>query len=408
MHASQYLASLALLFGLGQAMPPPPHHAVRATAFDPSTATLDDFAAHALVVAKARIANSTGACTPENVIVRKEVESLSGDEMIAYTSALNCLMELPAKTPSNLAPGAKTRYDDWVVAHINQTLKIHGTANFLGWHRLFTWEMEQSLRNECNYTGAIPYWDWTKTAKAGFNASSAFDGSATSLSGNGLPVNRSATDQIIISVNTTAQVDLPVGTGGGCVTEGPFANMTVNLGPDGLIVLDGVTESSANGQFGYHPRCLKRDFTDYALQRYANETSVLTLLRDMPTIWDFETLMQGPEGVPELGVHGGGHYAMGGDPGRDVYVSPGEPLFWSHHANIDRVWWMWQMLDPETRVGNVSTAIDGPLTLNNLYAPHGNGSLTDLQNVGFVNEDLEVELGALLDNTAGMLCTVYE
>lgn len=66
--------------------------------------------------------------------------------------------------------------------------------------------MEQSLRNECNYTGAIPYWDWTKTAKEGFNASEAFDGSATSLSGNGLPVNRSATDEVIINVNTTSQV----------------------------------------------------------------------------------------------------------------------------------------------------------------------------------------------------------
>lgn len=128
MHVSQHLPSLAILFGLGQAVPPPSHHVVRATAFDPSTATLDDFAAHALDVAKARIANSTGTCTPENVVVRKEIESLSGDEMIAYTSALNCLMELPAKTPSDLAPGAKTRYDDWVVTHINQTLKIHGTV----------------------------------------------------------------------------------------------------------------------------------------------------------------------------------------------------------------------------------------------------------------------------------------
>lgn len=66
--------------------------------------------------------------------------------------------------------------------------------------------MEQALRNECNYTGAIPYWDWTKTAKEGFNASSAFDGSATSLSGNGAPVNRSETDRVILNINTTAQV----------------------------------------------------------------------------------------------------------------------------------------------------------------------------------------------------------
>lgn len=183
--------------------------------------------------------------------------------------------------------------------------------------------------------------------------------------------------------------------------------MTVNLAPEGLVVLNGVTVTSAS-EYGYDPRCLKRDFTDYALQHYANETSVLTLLRDMDNIWDFETLMEGAEGVPELGVHGGGHYAIGGDPGRDVYLSPGDPIFWSHHANIDRVWWMWQMLDPETRAGNVSTAISGPLTFFNETAPYGNGTLTDLQNVGYVSEGVEVELGALLDNTAGMFCTVYE
>lgn len=129
MYISQYFAPLVVFLGQAQAIPSPPHQAVRATAFDPSTATLDEFATHALEVAKARIANSTGACTPENVIVRKEMESFSGDEMIAYTSALNCLMQLPAKTPSTLAPGAKTRYDDWVVAHINQTLKIHSTVH---------------------------------------------------------------------------------------------------------------------------------------------------------------------------------------------------------------------------------------------------------------------------------------
>lgn len=69
-----------------------------------------------------------------------------------------CLQATPAKTPSELAPGAKTRYDDFVVAHINQTFYIHNNANFLGWHRYFTWSYEQALRNECGYTGAQPYW----------------------------------------------------------------------------------------------------------------------------------------------------------------------------------------------------------------------------------------------------------
>lgn len=132
MQLNQFLSALATVLGVTQALPPPPVHqaAARATTttFDASTASLNDFAAHALEVAKARIANSTGTCTPENVRVRKLFENLTGEERIAYTSALNCLMQLPAKTPSALAEGAKTRYDDFVVAHINQTTKIHGTV----------------------------------------------------------------------------------------------------------------------------------------------------------------------------------------------------------------------------------------------------------------------------------------
>lgn len=112
--------------------------------------------------------------------------------------------------------------------------------------------------------------------------------------------------------------------------------------------------------------------------------------------------------MPELGVHGGGHYALGGDPGRDVYTSPGDPAFWSHHANIDRVWWMWQMQDPDARAANVSTAIRGPLTTNDEYEPHGNGTLLSEQNLGYVVDWETVQLGELLSTTEGKFCYVYE
>lgn len=57
---------------------------------------------------------------------------MSVTERINYTDALNCLMDKPTKTPTDLAPGAKTRYDDWVVTHINQTLHIHSTVSHVG------------------------------------------------------------------------------------------------------------------------------------------------------------------------------------------------------------------------------------------------------------------------------------
>lgn len=277
--------------------------------------------------------------------------------------------------------------------------------------------MEEALRDECGYTGALPYWDWTKTEQEGFANSQLFDGSATSLSGNGAPANYTDADVVILSANTTGQVILPHGTGGGCVTAGPFANMTVNLGPDGLAVMDSTTSDNSSYPYAYNPRCLKRDFTDEVLHLANNESQVLNLLRpDVygSDIWTFETMMQGREDYPELGVHGGGHYATGGDPGRDFYVSPGDPIFWSHHANIDRVWWMWQMLDPEERASTVvsdngtSKAISGALTMYDLYEPHGNGTAATLQNLGYVSEGEYVALGELMSTTEGKFCYVYE
>jgi hypothetical protein len=43
-----------------------------------------------------------------------------------------------------------------VVTHIQQTLDIHFTGNFLPWHRWFTYSYEKALRDECGYRGYQP------------------------------------------------------------------------------------------------------------------------------------------------------------------------------------------------------------------------------------------------------------
>jgi tyrosinase len=53
---------------------------------------------------------------------------LSRGEKLDYTRAVNCLAKLPAKTPAGVAAGAKSRYDDLVVTHIQQANLIHGTV----------------------------------------------------------------------------------------------------------------------------------------------------------------------------------------------------------------------------------------------------------------------------------------
>lgn len=126
---SQSFVYTAVLFGLANVADAGPLQKAqpRATAFDPTSATQDEFASHALEVAQSRIANSS-TCNAETISVRKPWEKLTSEERIAYTDALNCLMDKPAKTPSDIAPGAKTRYDDFIVTHINQTLSIHSTV----------------------------------------------------------------------------------------------------------------------------------------------------------------------------------------------------------------------------------------------------------------------------------------
>lgn len=120
----------------------------------------------------------------------------------------------------------------------------------------------------------------------------------------------------------------------------------------------------------------------------------------------FQDVINGLPNTEEQGVHGGGHWSLGGDPGRDLYVSPGDPVFWTHHAAVDRVWWMWQMLDPETRAAG-KTAISGPFTMSDAFEPHRNGTLEDAVTLGFTTEWEQWVVADLLDTTSGPFCHVY-
>lgn len=43
---------------------------------------------------------------------------------------------------------------------------------------------------------------------------------------------------------------------------------------------------------------------------------------------------------PINGIHGGVHIWVGGTMS-DASLSPADPIFWLHHANLDRLWWQW-------------------------------------------------------------------
>lgn len=54
---------------------------------------------------------------------------MSKDDRRAYIKAVLCLTEAPSKFPAGKYPGVKSRYDDFVAVHVNQTGTIHGTVS---------------------------------------------------------------------------------------------------------------------------------------------------------------------------------------------------------------------------------------------------------------------------------------
>jgi tyrosinase len=153
--------------------------------------------------------------------------------------------------------------------HINYTLSIHESGIFLAWHRQFVYLWETALREECGYKGYQPYlpknfsaalkskligdpryWDWPLWA-ADLAASPLFDGSETSLSGDG------AFNGTVIPVNL-GEYSLPGGSGGGCVTSGPFKNLTLSLGPFDFGLAFGT--SIPSNAFQYKPPLLLTEF----------------------------------------------------------------------------------------------------------------------------------------------------
>lgn len=335
-------------------------------------------------------------CNLKNTAVRKEWSTLTPAEKTNYINAVQCLAKKPAKTPAGIAAGAKNRYDDFVATHINQTLFIHGTGNFLSWHRYFTWSYEQVLRNECGYKGYQPYYNWPKWASDPLK-SPAFDGSSTSLSGDGSKVSgRNAT---CIPSPDACGISLPPANGGGCVQNGPFKDWSVNLGPVSPVLPDLNPNPEFTG-LGYNPRCLRRDINK-AASAWTSDSYVTSLIKSSADFLSFSTTMQGDFGAGFLGVHTGGHFTVGGDPGGDLFASPGDPYFFLHHAMIDRVYWTWQNQDLAQR----QYALGGTITLNNM-PPSRDTTLEDTIDLGFVGVPV-VTIREASHALAGPFCYVY-
>ncbi|KAI1375351.1 Di-copper centre-containing protein [Hypoxylon crocopeplum] len=326
-------------------------------------------------------ASPSSTCTKENVRVRKEWRSLPGEERTAYRKAVECLMNQP-DVYGNETSGPRTLFDSFGVLHYHLTPAVHNSAYFLLFHRLYVWTFEEKLKTVCGYTGSLPYWEWGLDA-ASVENSPLFDGSETSMGSNGAKENK------------TNPGFFPGGSGGGCVTAGPFTNYTVNFGPN-----------TAPDPLAYNPRCLKRDLNTQICAQWASLKNTTDTILESPDIALFQANLQGDFRWPEarkfgFAVHGGGHFAIAGDPGGDFYFSPLEPVFYQHHGQIDRMYFIWQNLDWENR-----QTMDGTITMMNMPASR-NGTLDDVLDISPVGGAFQYR--ELLDTLGSSpFCFVYE
>ncbi|KAK1979541.1 hypothetical protein LZ30DRAFT_751360 [Colletotrichum cereale] len=274
--------------------------------------------------------------------VRNEWRALSRQEKLDYIEAVKCLTHAPSVINSN-----GTIHDDFAFVHSKHAHSTHGKAAFLPWHRRFISIYEKYLQDKCSYTGTLPYWDWTLDWE-NFPESPIFS-TVTGFGGNG-------------------DSSAPRGVGEGhCVTDGPFADLQPLY-------------------FGQHsqPHCLSRGFTDFPGRNVSPEVVQKSLgEKDYETF--FLAIENGPHNMAPNGIQGEFY----------SFTAPNDPIFYLHHAQLDRLWFIWQKRDEQIRLTDYSGGAnsDESATLNDLLYMEG------------LDEDVRVS--QMMDTKSGSLCYQY-
>ncbi|KAF6815975.1 hypothetical protein CSOJ01_03244 [Colletotrichum sojae] len=325
--------------------------------------------AFAAATSASAIPRAEGACTEP--AVRKEWRELTDAEKAEYLRAAVCVRGLP-KSKYEAVDAVTTRMDDLVYTHFALNSEIHFVANFLPWHRWFTQLHENLLRDECGFKGVQPYWDWTIDADAADMPNSPLFDPVTGFGGDG---KRTGSSEPGFQR---------------CVVDGSFANTSLTLAmgwPD-------------MNEPGNRLHCFTREFNG-GLGLDENGESIIGDMqvgaynsKTMSTIYGFDNfadMVMMLEGLPHAQIHS----VIFGDMG--PATSPNEPLFFLHHANVDRVWAKWQGRNA-TRLADYTGFNDAADTIP--------ASLTDTMPVLRL-ADTEPVVKDYMDTLAGPLCYTY-
>ena len=194
-------------------------------------------------------------------------------------------------------PGSTVSVYDQFVAMHGHARRAHGTSEFLPWHREFIRRFEVALQ-AVDPGVSLPYWNW--------------------------------------------------GLGEQEETEYLFDDRRIGPRPE----TEGAVTSGYFSVAGWNGQTWTPALRRGAPQPFGGlptREQVLPLLRKSTheaLRVDLE-ILDGIGPRPEA-LHGGVHVWIGGDMRRPG-ISPRDPIFFLHHAQVDRVWALWQRLHPQAR-----------------------------------------------------------
>lgn len=269
-----------------------------------------------------------GQKTPtDNIGLRREWRTLSRADQQHYISSVRCLLTQPSVYASH-AKQNSTMYEDFPWTHAHSGHKTHNSASFLPWHRYFLHIYEDTLRNACNFTGELVYWDWTLDWEDLAHAP-VFD-PVTGFGGDGDPAG-----------------PVTLGNTGRCVVDGPFSDVRASF-----------------YDVKWKPHCLSRGFRDDRgnLGRIDGKTVSPESIEQVLSIDNYERFVLKMESL----VHDAIPFGISGD--FETFTAPYgiafsdsidfgintnlfllDPIFFLHHTQLDRLWWIWQHRDLENR-----------------------------------------------------------
>lgn len=251
-------------------------------------------------------------------VVRRNILS-DADSRDKYIRGVNLLKQ------EVVSPGRPSTYDLFVTWHhqamMTLTPPTQSTRNaahmgpaFLPWHRYMLIALERQLQRVLgDQNFGLPYWEW------------AADGDLA-------PAQQR---------NAAIWGPQSMGGEGDPVTNGPFAFQGTD--PNSWRVR---VEGTASGQLRSVNRGLRRAFAgDRGLPSHTEVKAALALTAYDSPPWDqtssgtFRNTLEGWRPNPPQ-LHNLVHVWIGGDMGRST--SPNDPVFYLHHANVDRIWAAWQ------------------------------------------------------------------